>query len=289
VTGLRLASLNLFSGRSLQDGMIDADRLVAAIGSLRADVLALQEVDRGQSRSGLVDQAALAAGAVAAAASGKGVAAGAAAADPQLRYQPTVIGTPGVPGWRPAPEPVPGPDGGTAETPVPDGPSYGIALVSRIPVRRWHVLYLHPPRGRFPLPVPSRPPRILMLPDEPRAVIAAELEQPRLTVACAHLSFVPGVNVQQLRRARRWLARLPGPVLLLGDLNLPGRMATRFSGGQPLVTAPTFPVNAPRIQLDHALLLGPLPAGSTAAGEVRTLSIGDHAAVVLDLTLAGGT
>lgn len=269
MTGLRLATVNLFSGRSLQDGAIVAERLTEALGSLGADVVALQEVDRCQPRSGAVDQAALSAAAI-----------GAPVHPDHLRFVPTVLGTPGEDGWRAA-------DGASADPVPPDGPSYGIALASRLPVRRWHLLTLAPPRGRFPIPIPSRPPRILMLPEEPRAVVAAELDG--LTVACTHLSFVPGVNVRQLRRVRAWLAGLPGPVLLLGDLNLPGRMAVRFSGGHPLLTAPTFPVAAPRIQLDHVLAMGPLPAGSTARGELRTLPIGDHAAVVVDLTLPGGT
>jgi endonuclease/exonuclease/phosphatase family metal-dependent hydrolase len=271
VTRLRLATVNLFSGRSVQDGAIVADRLTAALGSLDADLVALQEVDRCQPRSGLVDQSALAAAAI-----------GAPVHPDHLRFVPTVLGTPGEPGWR-------GADGASGVAVPPDGPSYGIALASRLPVLRWHVLPLAAPRGRFPIPVPSRPPRVLLLPDEPRAAVAAELAEPRITVACTHLSFVPGVNVRQLRQVRRWLAGLPGPVLLLGDLNLPGRMAVRFSGGHPLVSAPTFPVQAPRIQLDHALALGPLPAGATARGELRTLPIGDHAAVLLDLTLPDPT
>ena len=270
MTSLRLATVNVFSGRSMRDGRIDPDRLTAALASLEADVVALQEVDRLQPRSGLTDQAVLAAAAI-----------GVPDDDRHLRFVPTVLGTPGEDGWRPAPP----------DLRQHDGPSYGIALASRLPVLRWHVLALDPPRGRFPIPLPGRPPRILMLPDEPRAVLAAELTGPAgrlVTVACTHLSFVPGVNVRQLRRVRHWLAGLPGPVLLLGDLNLPGRIAVRFSGGQPLVNAPTFPVAAPRLQLDHVLAMRPLPAGSTASGEVRTLPIGDHAAVVVDLDLPGG-
>ena len=268
MTRLRVASVNLFSGRSLQDGAIVAGRLTDGLASLGADLVAIQEVDRCQPRSGTVDQAALAAAAI-----------GAPVHPDHLRFVPTVLGTPGEQGWRAAG------DHASGEPAPPDGPSYGIALASRLPVRRWHVLTLQPPRGRFPIPIPSRPPRILMLPEEPRAVVAAELAEPRVTVACTHLSFVPGVNVRQLRRVRHWLAALPGPVLLLGDLNLPGRMAVRLSGGHPLVTGPTFPVHAPRVQLDHALAMGPLPPGSTARGELRTLPFGDHAAVVVDLTL----
>ena len=48
--------------------------------------------------------------------------------------------------------------------------------------------------GRFPVAVPGRPPRVLLLREEPRAAVAAVLAEPRLTVACTHLSYVPGVQ-----------------------------------------------------------------------------------------------
>ena len=43
---MRLATFNLLHGRSPADGVVDPDRLVAAVASLDADVLALQEVDQ---------------------------------------------------------------------------------------------------------------------------------------------------------------------------------------------------------------------------------------------------
>jgi len=82
---LRLASVNLFSGRSLRDGLVDHDRVTSGLAALDADVVALQEVDRGQARSGGADQTA-----VAAAALGDGTA---------HRFVPLVAGTPGEPGW----------------------------------------------------------------------------------------------------------------------------------------------------------------------------------------------
>lgn len=261
---LRLATLNLFSGRSLTDGRADPDRLEAAVRSLDADLLAVQEVDHAQDRSERIDQAELvarAAGAVA------------------HRFVPLVAGTPGTPAWRPA----------RREGWAPGEPHYGIALVSRRPVVAWHELHLAPPRGRWPIVVPSRPPRLLWISDEPRAVLAAELADPPVVVAGTHLSFVPGVNARQLRRACRWLAELAGPhrpVVLMGDLNLPGRLPARISRWSPLVTGPTFPAPAPRVQLDHVL------GGPTAAlvprrvtGEVIALPVGDHRAAVVRLEL----
>jgi endonuclease/exonuclease/phosphatase family metal-dependent hydrolase len=52
---MRLASFNIKNGLS-DDGSCDPDALVSACRSLRADVLALQEVDRGVPRSNEVDQ-----------------------------------------------------------------------------------------------------------------------------------------------------------------------------------------------------------------------------------------
>lgn len=274
MSSLRLASFNLLSGRSITDGLIDTGRLIAAATDLDADLLAVQEVDRFQPRSGRIDQTAVIAAALGAVTS---------------RFVATVDGTPGEPGWRPGTGPPSAPAPATATAPGPEsgpGPAqFGVALISRLPVAEWHVLRLPPARGRFPLLIPGRRrARVLWLNDEPRAVIAAVLERPRMTIACAHLSFVPIHNLRQLRTARDWLARLPGPQILLGDLNLPAALARRMTRWTPLVSAPTFPAPGPRLQLDHVLAAG-LPVGSRAEGQIRRLAISDHCAVVVNLDL----
>jgi endonuclease/exonuclease/phosphatase family metal-dependent hydrolase len=55
---MRLASFNIRNGQS-DDGSCDPDALVGACQALRADVLALQEVDRRVPRSNGVDQTAI--------------------------------------------------------------------------------------------------------------------------------------------------------------------------------------------------------------------------------------
>ena len=260
---MRLASFNLLSGRSLANGRADAGALADAIRELDADVLALQEVDRFQHRSGGVDQTAVAAEAMRAAA---------------YRFVPLVHGTPGTAAsrWGP-PDP-------TDTQPTDAEPSYGIALLSRRPVARWQVLRLGRARGRYPVLVPTSPPRLLWIPDEPRAAVVAVLDNPRIAVAATHLSFVPGFNVLQLRRLGSALAALPEPRVLLGDLNLPGGLPSRVLRWRPLVSGPTFPSPAPRIQIDHALADG-LPAGAERTPQILRLPLSDHRALSVDVAL----
>jgi endonuclease/exonuclease/phosphatase family metal-dependent hydrolase len=261
---LRLGTFNLLSGRSLTGGRFDADGLAAAVDALDADVLAIQEVDRCQPRSGRVDQAEFV-----------GERMGAV----ERRFVTTVAGTPGESGWRSASRTA---VGGSAAG--PDRPGYGVALLSRRPVVEWHELRLRPAPGRYPLVIPSSPPRVAWLHDEPRAAIAAVLAEPRVTIACTHLSFVLGWNLAQLAQVRRWLETLPAPRVLMGDLNLPGPLARWVTGWRPLVTRPTYPSPAPRLQLDH-VLIDRWPAGARAQGTVHHLPISDHLAVRVDLEL----
>ena len=253
---MRLATFNLLSGRSLRDGRADAAALAAAVRSLDCDVLALQEVDRHQPRSGGVDQAELAASAMGGA---------------EHRFVPLVRGTPGTKGWAPVPP-----------EPADGEPTYGIALATRLPVRSWHVLRLGRARGRYPILLPTTPPRVVWIPDEPRAAVVAVLAEPQVTIASTHLSFVPGVNVVQLRRLRTALLQLPAPRVLLGDLNLPGRLPARVLGWRPLAVGATFPAPAPRLQIDHALG-DALPAGAEHSPRITQLPLSDHRALSVEV------
>ena len=142
------------------------------------------------------------------------------------RFVPTVLGTPGVRGWR-LPR---APDGQGCRT----GPTYGLALVSRLPVREWRVRRFAAAPGRLPLlvPAPGGRPRVVLVPDEPRVAARGSRRGPHgpFTVVATHLSFVPGFNVRQLRSIARWAADLPRPAFLLGDLNLPPAAASAAHG-----------------------------------------------------------
>ncbi|MFE0592971.1 endonuclease/exonuclease/phosphatase family protein [Micromonospora echinospora] len=258
---MRLATFNLLHGRSPADGLVDPDRLTAAVTALDADILALQEVDRDQTRSGNLDLTAIAARALHA---------------PEHRFAAAVVGTPGEQ-FRPLTHD----DDGHGE------PCYGVGLISRYPVRTWQVTRLRPAPVRSPVYVPGPGGGLLLLHDEPRVLLAAVLDTPHgpLTAAATHLSFVPGWNAHQLRQVVRALRTLPAPRVLLGDLNLPTTATRLVSGWQPLGRLPTYPAAQPRVQLDHILVdrhdahrLPPVTAVTTP-----TSTISDHRPLVVDL------
>jgi len=283
---VRLVTWNVLHGCSPDDGRVDLDRFAAAVHSLDADVLALQEVDRGQARSQGADLAAVAAEAMGAR---------------DHRFAAALVGPPGA--WSAAPEDrVGGPGEAAADAtaalpgtaperiealvdPSPREPAYGVALISRLPVTRWRVVRVPP----LPRPVPlllGRPLRPVVVRDEPRVALAAEVaaEAGTLTVATTHLSFVPGWNLLQLRRLVRALGREvgPGPLVLTGDLNTGPRRAAVVSGLTGLAAGRTFPAPEPRTQLDHLLGRG-VRAGD---GAVHHLPVSDHRALGVTLHAA---
>ena len=253
---MRLASFNLLHGRSLRDGLVDGPRLTQAAVDLDADVVGLQEVDRDQERSDGLDLTALVA-------DGMGAR--------EHRFAPALVGTPGG-RWRAAHD---GDHPGGTEA------HYGVGLASRYPVTLWRTVRLPAAPVRSPVLIPgtSRP---ILLKDEPRVGLVAVLDTPHgpLTVITTHLSFVPVWNGVQLRKLVAAVADLPGPKVLLGDLNMPGRLPAWLSGWTMLARTPTYPVTGPKIQLDHVLGHGPLPP--VTATSARDLGLSDHCALIVD-------
>lgn len=254
---MRLATFNILGGRSPGDDRVDVDRFARAVRELDADVLGLQEVDRGQERTQHADLTAVAAEAMGAS---------------EHRFVAALHGTPGAT-WTAA-----------TGTEHPGTAAYGIALLSRHPVRSWEVVRLPPCPGRAPW-VWHGSRRLSLVRDEPRVAVSATLETPSgvLTVATTHLSFLHGWNVVQLRRAVRALAAVPGPRVLMGDLNMSPRTATRVSRMGAAVVATTFPVGRPTRQIDHVLVDGLPPTLRPVRGVARDLGLSDHRALVVDL------
>ncbi len=237
------------------DGQVNPDRLREAVRTLNPDILALQEVDRDQPRSGLADLTAVAAEAMGAVAH---------------RFVAALSGTPGAT-WMAA----------TGKE-LPGTASYGIALLSRFPASSWQVLRL--PRIPVPFPMYLRAPhKVLVVREEPRAVVVGHLDTPagRLAVANTHLSFVPGWSGHQLRRIRRDLSAFDEPVVLMGDFNMPPPRPAAITGYRPLAAAPTFPVDPPDRQLDHILVRGRI--GEVRSSGAPELPLSDHRALFVDV------
>ncbi|OBK55735.1 endonuclease/exonuclease/phosphatase family protein [Mycobacterium kubicae] len=251
---MRVATFNILHGRTVGDG-VDPQRLRDCVRRLDPDVLALQEVDCDQPRSGRADLTAAAAEAMGAV---------------EHRFVAAISGTPGAT-WMAA-----------TGREQPGTAAYGIALLSRFPAVSWQVVRLPRIPMRFPMYLPG-PNKVMIVDEEPRAAVIARLDTPLgpLTVANTHLSFVPGWNRRQLRRLVRDLRGLPGPRLLLGDLNLTPAAVHRWSGMRPLASAVTFPAPEPQRQLDHILTDD---RGLRAAGmEAELMPISDHRPLVVDL------
>ncbi len=254
---MRLTTWNVLHGRSPGDGRVDSGRLRAAAASLDADVIALQEADRGQPRSGRRDLTSEVAAAL-----GAG----------SWSFRPALIGSPGI-RWRAA---------GDADN-TGEPAAYGVGLASRYPVRTWHTLRMAPGPWRLPVPGPGRR-QMWWCGDEPRVALAAVVQTPHgdITIASTHLSFLPGQNIVQLRRLSRWLRSLPAPRILLGDLNMPPGLAAPASGFEVVARAATYPAPTPRVQLDHVLGHGTLPPARGC--DARALPVSDHCALSVQLS-----
>ena len=188
---------------------------------------------------------------------------------PYFAFAPCIIGTPGET-WRKLNDSdkriITNTDSSSHEG------SYGIGILSKIEVLQWHRLDL----GNAPFGAPlliagaeSGPgkPRMLYIRDEPRLAIAATLAN-GYTVINAHLSFMPGYNLRQLNKIKRWAQELEiatgTMAIIMGDFNLPINLPVVGSNWKSLASYSTYPSWGAKIQFDYilskeALASKPLP------------------------------
>lgn len=217
----------------------DCSGLAAAAAALGSDVISIQEVDHGLGRSNNAFQTRDIATAMGA---------------KHYAFAPSVIGSPDG-SWRKADSIVESNIVGKADF---QSESYGIGIISKIPVIKWHRLDLGKSPFGAPIVIPNTEtgkPRAIYIKDEPRLAIAAQLEN-GWTVINTHLSFVPGMNLFQLRKLKNWADTFGEKVLLMGDFNLPGSIPAMGSKWQSLILQNTYPSWLPKVQFDYILSKG---------------------------------
>jgi endonuclease/exonuclease/phosphatase family metal-dependent hydrolase len=228
------------------DGVHDLERVAQVIEGAAADLAGLQEVDRHLSpRSDYLDQAAWLA----------------ARLDMDMAYGPVV-------------------DLGPAES-APDGArrQYGIALLSRLPLREPRNLLLTRPRG-----------------GEQRGLLGAvvDVDGRAVRVFCTHLQHRSRTErLAQATQIAGSLAAGAGPVVMMGDLNArPGdpeiAPLTEVLDDAWVMAGDgagfTFDAATPHARIDYVLTSDDLVARSAA---VVPSDASDHLAVVADLDLDG--
>jgi endonuclease/exonuclease/phosphatase family metal-dependent hydrolase len=250
---VRALTFNIRHGVGL-DGVHDLDRVARVIEGAAADLVALQEVDRHLSpRSGYLDQAAWLAGRL----------------DMDMAYGPVVdLGPSALP-----------PDPPTAATGGSEGArrQYGIALLSRAPLREPHNLLLTRPRG-----------------GEQRGLLGAvvDVDGRVVRVFCTHLQHRSRTErLAQATQIAKSLAAGAGPVVVMGDLNarpgdpeiapltdvLDDAWAVAGNGA-----GFTFDAATPHARIDYILTSADLEARSAA---VLPSNASDHLAVLAELGL----
>jgi endonuclease/exonuclease/phosphatase family metal-dependent hydrolase len=251
---MRITSWNILHGMAIPPAakgvkptsLSDAGQKIAA--ELAPDVIGIQECDYALARSENVNQIAELATSIGA---------------PYFAFASCIIGTPGET-WRKLNESdkriITNTDSLSHEG------SYGIGIASKIEVLQWHRLDLGNSPIGAPLLIPgdeSGPGKVrpIYIRDEPRVALAATLAN-GYTVINTHLSFVPGFNLHQLRKLKRWAIELEKETrtiaIIMGDLNLPKNLPVVSSQWKSLATQATYPSWGAKIQFDYILSKAPL-------------------------------
>jgi endonuclease/exonuclease/phosphatase family metal-dependent hydrolase len=278
---MRITSWNFLHGQPLKPPVADPNglerdevaeqRYAGAVQTLESDLIALQEVDFNLERSGIENQSSAVAKIMGAAHWG---------------FAPAISGTPGVK-WRKLKSDEQLVITNSNNGQVKELGSYGIAIISKVPVKSWLRLELGRSIIGMPLLIGNEKGKLAMLyvKDEPRVAIAAVLEN-GWTVINTHLSFVPLVNIYQLFMLSRWATSIEREystrVILLGDFNLPGGIPSKLTSWKRATQSLSYPSWAPKISFDYILMRQEHLAESE---EVITpdLDISDHRAISINL------
>jgi len=248
--------------------LADAGQKIAA--ELAPDLIGVQECDYALVRSENVNQIAEIATSIGAT---------------YFAFAPCIIGTPGET-WRKLNDS----DQKiitNSDSSSPEG-IYGIGIASKVEVVQWHRLDL----GNSPIGAPLLIPgdesgpgnvRPIYIRDEPRVALAATLAN-GYTVINTHLSFVPGYNLRQLRKLKRWAAELEKATnttaIIIGDLNLPKNLPVVASQWKSLATQATYPSWGAKIQFDY--ILSKAPMSSQHLPTVLT-GVSDHLPLTVEI------
>jgi endonuclease/exonuclease/phosphatase family metal-dependent hydrolase len=273
---MRITSWNLLHGMEIPPNKSGPSlaALHRAVAALSTDVIAVQEVDFNLPRSGEVNQIAEVATAMGA---------------KNWAFAPSIIGTPGDK-WRKLNES--DPKVITNKSSEVLSGSYGIAIASTIRVVKWHRFELGNSPIGMPLVVPTesetsgRPKiRAIYVHDEPRLALAATLEN-GFTIVNTHLSFVPGVNLAQLKKLKKWALQIGSEsntkVLLMGDLNLPKNLPVALSKWRSLITQNTYPSWGAKVQFDY-ILSSQLTADEYQPLKILPSGVSDHLPIGIEI------
>ena len=239
--------------------------LAAAASALQTEVLAIQEVDHNLARTNHANQCA-------------NIALAMGASD--WAFAPGIIGSPEGK-WRSAEAKVI--SNQASDNEVESG-SYGIGIISKIKVLKWHRLDLGRSLIGAPLLIPNNETgkaKAIYIKDEPRVALAGQLEN-GWTVINTHLSFVPGMNLIQLRKLKNWADTFGEKVLLMGDFNLPSAIPAIGSKWQSLYAQNTYPSWKPKIQFDYILSKG-VALKDVIQVPTTTSGISDHLPLTIEV------
>ena len=243
--------------------------LPSAIKKIAPEVLAMQEVDHFLPRSNSVNQV-------------QEIAKAMKAVD--WAFAPAIIGTPGEK-WRALKDS----DESIITAKSKGEGGYGIGFASTIPVTAYERIEL----GRSPIGMPllvpggedgKGKPRFIYVQDEPRVALVAHLEN-GWSIINTHLSFVPGFNIAQLKKIKRWAeksaAQTGNKVAIIGDLNLPKGLPVVGSQWQSLITQNTYPSWGAKIQFDYILTKDSI--SKFKAIKTTATGISDHLPITVEI------